>query len=386
VTRNPIGLARPKARRADVGLPRASPAAGAPALAVGAAVVAVAALVMVAARDVGARALRAVGGQSPGQARLVVTADTTPVTVGDPLVVHVLVHLPPGAELPEAVPRLRTPLAEGVQLVAVDSLRRTSGTDAIASLRVVFFRPGAAEIPALVVSYRPAPGAPFDSLVGASRPLVVRRIVPPTTGTLRDIKDIETAPLSLETAAVIGGVFLVTVSGVAVGIVLSRRRRARAAAARGRAMPAALPGPYERAVAQLAEIAAADWATRGDAARHYAQTTDVLRQYLADAHRVPARECTTPELLLAMPPALASPALREAARTLLDRADLVKFARLTPGPASAVSFLADARALLVRWDALRRTNGHGGHPDRRLGSDGVEPMDGDTRRERRAFR
>jgi hypothetical protein len=350
------------------------------------AVVAAIAAVMIAARDVGARAVRAADGQSPGPARLVVTADTTPVTVGEPLVVRVVVHLPPGAELRDAVPRLRTPLADGVRLVAVDSLRRASGTDAMASLRVVFFRPGATEIPALVVSYRPAPNAPVDSLVGASRPVVVRRIVPPTTGTLRDIKDIEAAPISLETAAAIAGVFVVSVAGIVVGIMLSRRRRARAAAAGGGAMPAALPGPYERAVAQLAEIAAADWATRGDAARHYAQTTDVLRQYLEDAHQVPARECTTPELLLAMPPALSSPSLRDAARALLDRADLVKFARLTPAPASAVSFLADARALLVRWDALRRTNGHGGHPDRGLGWDGVEPTAGDTRRERRAFR
>ncbi len=124
------------------------------------------------------------------------------------------------------------------------------------------------------------------------------------SGTLRDIKKIDMAPISLRTAAsiVMGGLAVIVI--VLLASRLEQRRYAAAAVARDPALPGAPAGPYDFALARLAEIAQA-WTARGDVEAHYAGTADVLRRYLADAHGVPAPERTTPELLVALPDRLA---------------------------------------------------------------------------------
>jgi hypothetical protein len=105
--------------------------------------------------------------------------------------------------------------------------------------------------------------------------------------------------------------------------------------------------PFVEALRRLDGVAAARWSTR-DVARHYAEITDVVRDYL-EAFGVPARERTTSELRWALPPELSRGERRDDFSAVFDVADLVKFAHWRPDVAEADSFTRDARALLEAW-------------------------------------
>jgi hypothetical protein len=105
--------------------------------------------------------------------------------------------------------------------------------------------------------------------------------------------------------------------------------------------------PYDVAADRLAAIERERWSAR-DVARHYAEVTDVLRDYL-EAHGVPARERTTLELRWTLAPGLLAGRGRRRFEAVFDAADLVKFARLRPAAGEAAAFLVEARALLTQW-------------------------------------
>jgi hypothetical protein len=110
------------------------------------------------------------------------------------------------------------------------------------------------------------------------------------------------------------------------------------------------PDPYELALARLNEIERERWPWR-DVARHYAEITDVLRDYL-EARAIPARERTTSELRWVLPgEALAGE--REAMfEAVFDAADLVKFAHWRPPTEEANAFTTGARELLEAWRSV----------------------------------
>lgn len=297
----------------------------------------------------GARAQQAV---TPGRASraLEVVPDTTSVTVGQPVTLRVRVRLAPGDSVGA---RALTPLSappEGIRILAQDSLTRGDDGALEGRLRVAFFRPGKRAVPPLVLPYAPRGGAKTRVV---SPPVVVDvvRVLPPGDQALRDIADVVPLeaggpPLWLVVAAMLAAALL--------GWWLARRLRRRRVAAQ----PAATgppPDPYGAALARLAEIERAGWPRRGEVTRHYDATAEVLRRYLEDAHGVPALELTTTEVAWALPPVLAEDGRRDAACDLLERADLVKFARVRPAAQPAQELLADARELLTGWhEASRR--------------------------------
>jgi hypothetical protein len=173
-----------------------------------------------------------------------------------------------------------------------------------------------------------------------------------SSATLRDIK--EPAPAARpDPRALALGLLALAVAG---WLTWRARRRGPAAVpqpiAAAPAVPAP-PDPYDIAADRLAAIERERWSTR-DVARHYAEVTDVLRDYL-EAHGVPARERTTSELGWALAPGLLAGGGRRRFEAVFDEADLVKFARRRPATGDAAAFLRDARSLLTEWrDALGR--------------------------------
>jgi hypothetical protein len=282
--------------------------------------------------------------------------DSGRVTVGDPVTLRIRLRLPAGEQLADATPEFREPLPGGVRLLRVDSLRPAAGGEESGALVVAFFRPGTSHLPPIAIAYRTGRGAPADTAVTGPIAVTVTPVVPEGTGTLRDIRNIDAAPISLRSAAT------VVVAGLAVVLVallagrFRRRRRTERLAASRLALANAPPGPYDAAIARLAVIAD-DWTARRDVESHYAQTADVLRRYLSEAHGVPALERTTPELLGALPDRLSVPPARDAAAHLLGAADLVKFARYAPAAPAPAAVLATARSLLSGWDGAGASPG-----------------------------
>jgi hypothetical protein len=172
-----------------------------------------------------------------------------------------------------------------------------------------------------------------------------------SSATLRDIKEPVrgTAPDPLELA-----LGLLALTGVG-WLTWRARHRAPRTVAEPEGLPAVAPpppDPYEIALDRLTAIERERWSTR-DVARHYAEATDVLRDYL-ETHGVPARERTTTELRWSLPPRLLRGPRGRGFDRLFHQADLVKFACCRPTAIDAAAFLRDARSLLVEWrDGLR---------------------------------
>jgi hypothetical protein len=297
--------------------------------------------------------LAAAGGAWPAPAAaqtIEAVPERTTVTVGDSIAFQLTVRL--GA--PDATLAARVPEAEGVlpmgMHVSADSVVRTGAGTFEGRAVVVFFRPGRQTVPSFALSYRPAPSAPAAIVRSEPVRIEVAPTLTPGGQQLKDIKGLVPTPGSGALPYAMALASLAAAGALAAGL----RRRSSTPPLMAPPPPPAPLAPYELAVERLAAIAAERWPARGEVARHYEEVTDVLRRYLEEAERVPARELTTSALVRALPAPLAGGGLRGQCRDLLAEADLVKFARARPSEAQATRFLTRARDLLGRWrDASR---------------------------------
>jgi hypothetical protein len=279
-------------------------------------------------------------------------ATPTRVTVGDHVVVTVHVRVPVGAALVDSIPRAVDTLATGTRLLSTEALRPTGNGEYVGRLTFAFFRPEQERVPSLAVAYRKTAGATPDTIMSAAVPVTVAPVIPGLDGSLRDIKDIETMPVSIRLAGIILAVAMLAAMATLFVVRWRRRIRNVGVLAPTPEAPSRPPTPYEIAQASLAELEQSGWSDGGDSLRHYTLTADVVRTYLETAHAVPALERTTLELFWALPPTLAASGGRDALRAFLDEADLVKFARERRGSAVAATYVREARALVDRWHAI----------------------------------
>jgi hypothetical protein len=110
--------------------------------------------------------------------------------------------------------------------------------------------------------------------------------------------------------------------------------------------------PYQIALAELDEIAASGLAERGDFKGHYTQMIDVLRRYIDRTMGQMTLEQTTAEIRRAIQPLSWPTETKKLLLTLLNEADLVKFAKVRPTVADAQRATSQARQLLL---ALKET-------------------------------
>ena len=286
---------------------------------------------------------------------LIVTAEPARVAVGEQVAVHIEARLGSSARLLELAPRPADSLPSGVRIVSVDSLTAAAGGAFVARMRVAFFRPGVASVPALALAYRSSADAPPDTM--RSRPVSIDVVgsLPPGNQPMRDIKALEALAPRARTAR-----WLVMLAALALLVLLflagrriagwRARRRATRAPTTSRARPVTV-SPFDRARAQLDEIEAARWPALGQVALHYERVADVLRRFLEEGLGVRASDRTTEELVWSLAPELSDDGRCEECLALLEEADLVKFARLRPDEAAAARFLARAHALLDSWHA-----------------------------------
>jgi len=275
-----------------------------------------------------------------------VTPETARPTVGDTITVAFRVRLDERDLLFDTVPKPAVTPPDWVRILSVDKLQRQADRIFIGRARMAFYRPGRQAVPVFQLPFmRSVKGLSRGTLLSDSASVeVVPVLTSASSATLRDIK--EPAPSR-------GGAPLELLLGfAAVGLAGWLAWRARHApaeppAAVPEAGPPPRPDPYDRAVARLAAIEEAGWAAH-DVALHYAEITDVLRDYL-EAYGIPARERTTSELRWALSPALLAGDGLHRFQAVFDSADLVKFARARPGPGQAEAFAGAARSLLAGW-------------------------------------
>lgn len=266
------------------------------------------------------------------------------VTVGDTVTIELRATLPDGASI-AGDPHPRDSLPNSVRLLAMDTLPRAADGAHRFRARIAFFQTGSLTSPAFALPYRRAGAEVADSVVSGAVLVTVAATLPDTAIAMRDIRPIASFGGSAGSASTRWWLVAIAALLVGAGAAIVRRARRRRIVPTA-AAPAGPPlGAYQAARARLDAIGASDLPAR-DVARLYDEVTDTLRRYLEAAHDIPAAHRTTPELLRALPDALAGHA---ATGALLGEADLVKFARLRPSAPLARAFVARAADLLDAW-------------------------------------
>ncbi len=276
-----------------------------------------------------------------------VIPETVRPTVGDTVTLLFRVRLDERDLLFDTVPAPALTPPPWVRIISIDKLQRQPDRIFLGRARLAFYRPGHQSVPLFQLPFmRSVKGLSRGTLT--SEPAAVD-VVPVLVGggsaTLRDIKEPRPGGGRLPIALAAGVLAL-----AALGILawLTRRRLPSPALPLEEPEPPRPPDPYDIALARLDAIAAAPWSAR-DVTRRYAEVADSLRDYLAAAEGVPARERTSTELLDVLPLHLGDGALRRACIRVFGEADLVKFARRRPGRDAAGAFLGEARVLLAAW-------------------------------------
>ena len=250
----------------------------------------------------------------------------------------------------DTVPRPTGEVPQGVRIVSVERLHRQSDRTWTGRAVVAFFRPGRQAVPVFGLPFmRSVKGLSRGTLASDSAFVEIDPVAPPGNPPLKDIRDI--VGKALPDWRPVAGVLATAALGALAVRRLRRRSRDRSAGLPiGPSAPPLLPnGPYESALARLAEIERNGWTAGGDVAVHYAGVADTLRQYLEEARGVRALSATTSEFFALLPP------VRDGTRgrgpALFHDADLVKFACARPDPEAAARFIRDARVLLDEWHA-----------------------------------
>jgi hypothetical protein len=277
-----------------------------------------------------------------------VTPETDRATVGDTVILAFRVLLDERDLLFDTVPKPARTLPDWIRVFGVEKLQRQPDRIYVGKARIAFYRPGRQAVPLFELPFmRSVKGLSRGTLTSDSATVeVVPVLSAGSSATLRDIKEPAPAGKPEPLALALG------LLGLALAGWLTWRARRRGPAAVAEPVPtpvasAATRDPYEVAADRLVAIESEHWSV-SDVARHYAEVTDVLRDYL-EAHGVPARERTTSELRWVLAPGLLAGHGRRRFETVFDAADLVKFAHWRPGVDDAAAFLRDARALLTAW-------------------------------------
>jgi hypothetical protein len=284
-----------------------------------------------------------------GPIRLLATAAPSPVWVGDPITLELLVETPADYLVQFAPDPNFSPLdlrgqEEPQSFLTSAGTRRWRMKYTLESLVA-----GSLAITPPAVRYARSPGDPgqppdFEHELAAGALAIEVRSALTTQDSVERPRDITGTlavpprPLSLlEVAALAGGAALAGAGAVALYLAL-RRRRARP--------PPPLP-PEVLALRELDQLNVEQWWAAGRVKEYYYRLTEIVRVYIERKFGLAAPEMTTEEFLKTLSRRqTAVPYDRQRLAEFLKACDLVKYAAATPSREDAAAALAAARAFV----------------------------------------
>jgi len=160
--------------------------------------------------------------------------------------------------------------------------------------------------------------------------LTVRTVPVDTSKDIRDLKPPMSIPVSLAEILMYGGIALVAAALAYLLWRYLKKRKARAAA--GVSGFVAPPRPaHEIAFEQLALLKEKKLWQQGHIKQYYTEATEIFRRYLENRYALQAMEETTDEILTGLKKLRFPETMLDTAQRILQRADLVKFAKHEPG-------------------------------------------------------
>lgn len=260
-------------------------------------------------------------GPAWSQVRIRAELDTTDILIGD----HIPLRLYLGLSEGVAIERIGTDALEGVgiELVEAKPLQRANAQSAYQDFILSVYDSGHYELPPLPVVYRH--DGQLDTTFTPRLAFDARTILlPGDSAALQPIKPIVEEPLRLEDV----WPYLAAVLALALLVVLLlipwRRRRERAKTPE----PVFVHKPaHELALNALNQLEALALWQDGQVKHYYSELTLILRRYLEQRFHIRTRERTTAEILKQLDETRVE---KDELRSLLNLADLVKFAKAEP--------------------------------------------------------
>lgn len=277
-------------------------------------------------------------GDLPG-VEVTATIDKDRITIGDVFGYEVRISAPEGA-------RIDTPdLAEKLAPLEIRDLKRTDETsegrlNVTLAYRLQVFEVGkrtisGLEIPCLLPGKEKAAPARVPGVT-----LQVAGVVPPDARDIQDIRD--PVPIRMKRSdwllAALIAVLLIAAL-VVLGLWIARCMRNR----RQRPEPPKIVTAHSWALSRLADLEQRNLPALGDCPGHYAELTEILREFVEARFDLPANEGTTATLLRDLWRADADPGFLQPLVAVLKEADRVRFGRIPVGPADAKTALETAR-------------------------------------------
>jgi hypothetical protein len=206
---------------------------------------------------------------------------------------------------------------------------------------------GEFEIPPFTITYQLPSGEKKKAL---SQPLKIRvKPIPHTAADKNDIRDpkrpIDIPPKPyLRNFLLMAGAALLFIA--LASFIIFRYIRMRRMRKPEETLP--LRPAWELALEELSALEGSPLLAQGKFKEYYTRAADIIRVYLGRLYRINAMEMTSWELLCALVDTVMEPPNREVLERLLERCDMVKFAKHLPKEPEHVSTLEEARLLIRR--------------------------------------
>ncbi|MEX2048141.1 MAG: hypothetical protein WEB90_01025 [Gemmatimonadota bacterium] len=277
------------------------------------------------------------------QSRIVTAVDTALVTVGDRITLSVTVEHTPGSQVvwPDSLDLAPFEVL-GMQLDAPGETGAVARSTA--SLGLAAFELGRLEIPSFDVEVLGA-GGEREALSTDRFVVEVVSVGADESGDIRDIRGPLGIPLGAWRIALWT---LLPLLAVALLYTLARRLRAKNATKRTPALEPPEAPAHEIALAALAELEASPLLGRGEVKEYHIEVSDILRAYVERRFGVDALEMTTAEVVTGLRARNADADFIHGLRAFLDQCDLVKFAKVRPGPEASRQVLELGRRLVLQ--------------------------------------
>jgi len=267
--------------------------------------------------------------------------DSSHVETGNPFVLHL--RLPAALGRPDSLDFSAWQTSLPVQNIISQSVWQTEGAFFSKTLTALFFEEDSLQLPPLPIALPNGDTAysnPLDFVVTAT----------PSPDDLNDmapIKDIHREPtLWIDYLPwVLGGLLVLGVLGLLYW--LANRQPKTRLQSRTIEIPA-----HELALKKLEVLKGKKLIFNGLIKEHYAELTFILREYLEKRFDVPALESTTEETLRFLKKQDFPPQLSNALQTLMEQADLAKFAKIIPPESFHAEALETAREIILDTQKL----------------------------------
>ena len=197
------------------------------------------------------------------------------------------------------------------------------------SYTISTFDTGRFEIPALALDYQVPPDTLRHRLQTEKLEIYVASMRPSQDGDIRDIKTPWELPRDWKLIALLAGGVALLLLLAGLGYYFWRQRQ-------GKTLLPVKTEPvrpaHEIALEALRRLRESDLLAAGKIKTYYVELSEIVRRYIENRYFVPALEQTTAELMGNLKTVTLEASLRATLQDLLERSDLVKFAKYEPTP------------------------------------------------------